>query len=411
MSEAPFPLPAVRQTKMVDSTRRIPQLDGIRGAAILLVAIWHFVVAPVMRTPHESVIARIVIHAGLLTWSGVDLFFVLSGFLIGGILIDAKDSHNYFKAFYIRRAFRILPVYLLVVIVYLLYWSMATTQKTVLRAIFGGPMPWYVYFTFTQNFWLARYNWDSVFLTVSWSLAVEEQFYLLLPAIVRLLRRQLVLPAAVALALGSASTRILLYLHYGPSWSTAAYTLLFSRADALMLGVICAAVLRDRKLKELLVRNLWAVKTSSLLFGLVVGVFIYRGWGIGTMPMCTLGFTCVASFYASVLMIAIIAPEGILSRAFRARWLMRFGTIAYGLYLFHLIVLTAAFHILVHHPPSIGNWRDAVTAFCAFVGAVGLAQLSWRCFESKLVRLGHRFAYEGGTATRSPEPLSVSPVE
>jgi peptidoglycan/LPS O-acetylase OafA/YrhL len=411
MTEASFPGPRVKQTKMVDSTRRIPQLDGIRGAAILLVVVWHFVVAPVMQAPHESVLARIVIHAGLLTWSGVDLFFVLSGFLIGGILIDAKDSRNYFKAFYIRRAFRILPVYLLVVTAYLLYWSMATTQKTALRATFGDPMPWYVYFTFTQNFWLAHHTWDSVFLAVSWSLAVEEQFYLLLPAIVRLLQRQLVLLAAVTLALGSASTRTLLYLHYGPSWSTAAYTLLFSRADALMFGVICAAVLRDRKLKELLVRNLWTLKISSFLFGLVVGVFIYKGWGIGTMPMCTLGFTCVALFYASVLMIAVVAPEGILSRAFRARWLMQFGTIAYGLYLFHLIALTAAFHILVHHPPSISNWLDAATAFCAFVGAVGLAQLSWRCFESKLVRLGHRFAYEGGTASRSPKPLSVSPAE
>jgi peptidoglycan/LPS O-acetylase OafA/YrhL len=396
---------------MVGSARRIPQLDGIRGTAILLVVIWHFVVAPIMQAPHQSVVARIVAHAGLLTWSGVDLFFVLSGFLIGGILIDAKESRNYFKAFYIRRAFRILPIYLLIVVAYLLYWSMATTQKTVLRATLGSPMPWYIYVTFTQNFWLAHHAWDSVFLTISWSLAVEEQFYLLLPAIVRLLPKQFLLSAAVALALGSATTRTLLYLHYGSSWGSAAYTLLFSRADALMLGVICAVVLRDRKLKGLLVRNLWTVKTSSLLFGLVVGVFIYKGWGMGTMPMCTLGFTCLALFYASVLMIAMCAPEGILSRAFRAGWLMQLGAIAYGLYLFHAIVLTATFHLLLHHSPSIAHWIDVVTACSAFVAAVGLSQLSWRYFESRLVRLGHRFSYEGSIATRSPGPLSIAQAE
>jgi peptidoglycan/LPS O-acetylase OafA/YrhL len=396
---------------MVESARRIPQLDGIRGTAILLVVIWHFVVAPIMQAPHESVIARVVAHTGLLTWSGVDRFFVLSGFLIGGILIDAKESLNYFKIFYIRRAARILPIYLLVVVAYLLCWSVATTQKNDLRWIVGRPMPWYVYFTFTQNFWLTHHAWDSVFLTVSWSLAVEEQFYLLLPTIVRLLPRRWLLRAAVAVALGSAVTRTLLYIHYGPSWGAAAYTLLFSRADALMFGVICAVLLRDRKWKELLIKNFWAIKAFFLLFALVVTVFTYKGWGMETRPMCTLGFTCVALLYASVLMISVVAPESILSRAFRARWLMRLGTIAYGLYLFHVIALNAAFHLLLHRSPSMTNWFDVGTAFCAFVAAVGLAELSWRYFESKLVGLGHRYSYEGRFAARSPMPLSIARAE
>src|SRR6266850_568728 len=131
---------------MTESPRRIPQLDGIRGSAILLVLIWHFVVSPTTRGPQESVLAHVVAHVGLLTWSGVDLFFVLSGFLIGGILIDAKESSNYFRTFYARRAFRILPVYLLVVVVYLLVWSVAVGHETALRETLGSPMPWYLYF-------------------------------------------------------------------------------------------------------------------------------------------------------------------------------------------------------------------------------------------------------------------------
>ena len=353
---------------------------------------------------HHGVILRMIAHAGLLTWKGVDLFFVLSGFLIGGILIDAKESDGYFSTFYIRRVFRILPIYFLVVVAYLLIWSLADGQKAVLQQTVGRPMPWYVYFTFTQNFWLAHHLWDAVYLTVSWSLAVEEQFYLLLPVIIRVLPRLWLLPVAVALAFGCAATRSLMYLHYGPSWGTAAYTLIVSRADALMLGVICAVLLRDRRWTELLMKNRWAIRASLVMFGLGMILLSYRGWGMGTLPMCTLGFTWVALFYASVLMLAMVSPKGVLSRAFRVRWLMWLGTIAYSLYLFHEIVLSTAFRLLLHHTPAMVNGVDALTALLALGIALGLARVSWVYFESKLVRAGHRFTYRSRGSTHSPVP-------
>ncbi len=396
---------------MGDSVRRIPQLDGIRGVAISLVVIWHFVVVPITRDPHESVIARFIAHAGLLTWSGVDLFFVLSGFLIGGILIDAKESRDYFRTFYVRRVFRILPVYVAVVILYLVLWSVATGQKAILQETLGNPMPWYVYLTFTQNFWLAHHLWDSVYLAVSWSLAVEEQFYLLLPAIIRILPRQSLLPVSAVLALMSAITRCLLYLHYGASWGTAAYTLIFSRADALMLGVICAVLLRDRQWKERLIRNLWAIRVAFVTLGLGLALLTYKGWGMGTRPMCTFGFTYLALFYTSAMMIAMISPQGSLSHAFRARWLKWLGTIAYAVYLFHVTVLSVIFRIVLHRPPGMADWLDAVTALSALVATLGLAQLSWKYFESKLVRLGHRFTYGAETSTPSSVPLSAARAE
>src|SRR5277367_3139858 len=116
---------------MIETPRRIPQLDGLRGLAILLVMIWHFIATP--NATHQTLFARAVTDVFRLTWSGVDLFFVLSGFLIGGILIDAKDASNYFSTFYIRRIFRILPIYFVVVIVYLLLWNAASGQQIVLR--------------------------------------------------------------------------------------------------------------------------------------------------------------------------------------------------------------------------------------------------------------------------------------
>jgi peptidoglycan/LPS O-acetylase OafA/YrhL len=394
---------------MIESVRRIPQLDGIRGTAILLVVLWHFVVVPVTQAPHPGTLARLAVHAGLLTWSGVDLFFVLSGFLIGGILIDAKEAPNYFSTFYVRRVFRILPVYFLVVTTYLLLWNAAVKHQLILRETFGSPMPWYAYLTFTQNFWLAHHVWDAVFLNLSWSLAVEEQFYLLLPAVIRVLPKTWLLPVAVGLALGSAVTRSLMYLHYGPSWGTAAYTLIVSRADALMLGVICAVLLRDDHCKEYLRGNPRIIKTSFLIFGLGVVVLTYKGWGMGTMPMCTLGFTCVALFYASLLMIAMVVPDGLLGRAFRARWLTWLGTIAYALYLFHEIVLDGMFRLLLNHAPVMADGFEALTALLALVVALGLARLSWRYFESELVRAGHRFTYGITRSTRSPVTVSVVP--
>ena len=92
-------------------TERVKELDGLRALAILLVVAWHYIG---IVGGAESTLWRIFVFGR----SGVDLFFVLSGFLIGGILIDAKESRNFFRTFYIRRAFRILPVYLLLVVVY-----------------------------------------------------------------------------------------------------------------------------------------------------------------------------------------------------------------------------------------------------------------------------------------------------
>jgi len=232
--------------------------------------------------------------------------------------------------------------------------------------------------------------------------AVEEQFYLLLPAIVRVLPRQWILPTAAALAFGSAGARSLLYLHYGPSWGTAAYTLILSRADALMLVVICTVLLRNRYWKEFLAQNRWLVNGSFANFGLGVAILTYKGWGMGTKPMSTLGYTCVALFYASVLMMTLVSPDGWLSRAFRARWLMWLGTIAYGVYLFHEIALDAAFRIVLHHTTVMANWLDALTAFSALLVVLGLAQLSWKYFESKLVKIGHRFTYKNRTAVDLP---------
>src|SRR6266404_109473 len=98
--------------ELSNRSRRIPELDALRGIAILLVLIYHFVIIPGGLSVASASLPAYLIALGKLSWSGVDLFFVLSGFLIGGILLDARTSRNYFKAFYMRRFHRILPIYL-----------------------------------------------------------------------------------------------------------------------------------------------------------------------------------------------------------------------------------------------------------------------------------------------------------
>jgi peptidoglycan/LPS O-acetylase OafA/YrhL len=201
--------------------KRRPELDGIRGAAILLVLIWHYLVVPSMNSSNHWL--RLIARLGLETWSGVDLFFVLSGFLIGGILIDAKGSGNFFSTFYIRRIFRILPIYIALCASFPL-WKLLFERL----GICLSTMPWYVYAAFAENFWLMHHDWN-VWLSQAWSLAVEEQFYLTLPLLIWLIPTRHVWKVALAIITATCLIRSGLYLHFYPNWRNAAYILIFCR--------------------------------------------------------------------------------------------------------------------------------------------------------------------------------------
>ena len=102
---------------------RIPELDGIRGAAILMVIVWHYFFSQIHPSPHSLLSAMAIPFR--LCWSGVDLFFVLSGFLIGGILVDSREAANYFRVFYVRRVCRLGPVYLLLLTSFALVYRLS----------------------------------------------------------------------------------------------------------------------------------------------------------------------------------------------------------------------------------------------------------------------------------------------
>ena len=170
-------------------TKRLPELDGIRGCAILLVLVWHYVQNQLH--PEVGTLLAYFRQAIGFTWSGVDLFFVLSGFLIAGILIDQRGSPHYFRAFYIRRVCRIFPLYYINIGIFLAFLAWQSDLDQVFAPLFGGSeVPLWSYFSFTQNIFMGANNSAGAgWLAVTWSLAVEEQFYLFLPFIVWIVPR------------------------------------------------------------------------------------------------------------------------------------------------------------------------------------------------------------------------------
>jgi peptidoglycan/LPS O-acetylase OafA/YrhL len=339
----------------------VAELDGIRGTAILLVLVWHYAVVPGLSG--DAGVARL----GLQAWSGVDLFFVLSGFLIGGILIDAREADNYFRVFYLRRALRILPIYIACCSAYPLVHLVTATKA----------MPWPVYASFTQNFWLARHGWD-VYLDVTWSLAVEEQFYLTLPLVIWAVPPRHLRRVATGVIVAAFLLRSGLYLYLYPNFRAGAYTLMFCRVDSLMMGVLAATLVREGW------RNTRLLRVVAVCGFTAIAAATPRGWGMMSTAMSTAGYSVLGAAYCSLLLLAITNPGGATARVFRMRWLRWLGTIAYGTYLFHRIVLEIALEFL----PSLA------ASAAALVACLLLAQLSWKYFEAPLVRFGHGFRYQ-----------------
>ena len=215
-------------------TERVPQLDGVRGIAIALVLLYHY--SLVLYHPPQGSLGAYTLKLLYLSWSGVDLFFVLSGYLIGGLLLDHVHDSNGFRVFYTHRFFRIVPLYLVVLLV-----SLASAGHVMLLGY---------YLTFTQNIWMAEHATFHVNYFVTWSLAVEEQFYLALPVLMWLLPRKW-LAAVLSLLVVAAPIFRLISLGFNP---VAPHILFPCRMDALC-GVLCAYAMRQEKFRQWLSRN------------------------------------------------------------------------------------------------------------------------------------------------------------
>jgi peptidoglycan/LPS O-acetylase OafA/YrhL len=382
-------------TTIPNWSARIPALDGLRGVAILLVLLRHgvFGVSSVQGVESHSPVTFLLLAAGQLTWSGVDLFFVLSGFLIGGILLDARLSPRYFQTFYLRRAYRILPLYFLVMGLSLLPHLVAEFSPARAARISPLPIPWWAYALFIQNFWMAHLGtFGPSGIGITWSLAIEEQFYLTIPLLIRKIRPHSLLIVLLTMIFCAPWLRVLLHssmLFPG----LASYVLMPTRADALCLGVLAALLVRNQTFWNWLLshrRILWSV---TALFFLGTCYMTWQGYNALSLPMTIWGFSWLAAFYTCILLIAILPGRGIVPRILETRSLMHLGTLAYCGYLVHVAFMNALRHPLKAHFPQYPVAAWLVGGVLGIALTLLVASLSFKYFEQPLLRRGHQYFY------------------
>jgi peptidoglycan/LPS O-acetylase OafA/YrhL len=371
-------------------SNRIPELDGLRGMAIGIVLFFHYFFLITQARP-GSLLAY-SLSPGRLGWSGVDLFFVLSGFLIGGILLDAREASNFYRVFYTRRFFRIVPPYLFLLLGYLVLGTFVPLHPN-MSLVIDNKLPITPYFLFLNNFWMGAHNTlGGTTLGIAWSLAIEEQFYLTLPLLIRFVPTRRLAPVLLT-GIGMAEVLRLSLLFWLPKNWTFYMVLMPCRADALLLGVLGAYALREPTRRKYLQdhrRYLW-VPLVVLAAGIAIMVRLLPK--IGYILMAAGGYTVIAAFFLTFLMYGLLIPESWLSRCLRWKWLGALGMIAYGTYLFHELALNAFFAVFRSAAPRIVSFGDLVSTLAALGSTIAFCSLSWRFFEKPLVRIGHRQNY------------------
>ena len=384
---------------------RIRELDGLRGVAIAMVVFFHYFQITLAVRPGSAL--AYLQAAARLSWTGVDLFFVLSGFLIGGILLDSRASTNYYSVFYKRRFFRIVPIYVVTLLLTAVLISLGQGPTGGRFAwVTSEGAPWYAYFTFTQNFWMAHArSFGCNGLAMTWSLAVEEQFYLTVPLYIRALSRRW-LTRFLLIGICSAPVLRTLLHHFMSDSTEGIYTMMLCRSDALLLGVLAAALLRNERWRERIRSAGLAFYISIPVFLLGLGFLTLRAWRPTTFIMKTAGYTWIAVFYVTILLFVLSQPDSMLSKALRMKWLCWLGTLAYGIYLFHTGVQYLLFGLILGQPPTVSSIPAFLVVLAAMAVTVLLAALSWRYFEQPLIRLGRRTNFEYGADETLETPPS-----
>jgi peptidoglycan/LPS O-acetylase OafA/YrhL len=360
---------------------QIPALDGIRGLAIIWVVLHNssdMAIAPARGLPHLFVLLT---HPG---WIGVQLFFALSGYLITAGLLATQGAPNYFWAFYARRALRILPLYYTVLLALLVLVPSLVTPPPPFTTD-GQASLWLFTANMAQD---VPYGFGHF-----WSLAIEEQFYLVWPLVVFRLPPRRLLVACLGIAAGALVLRVVL-VACGESWWTL-YSSTACRMDALGLGAAGACVMRVPELREGLRRRLRSVSLWVLALFLV-GIPLTRAYDRGSIAVETLGYTLLAVCSAAFVNIAALGGGGRGSRiaALLSRQPLRScGRYSYAMYVFHGLLhkLIGEPWLHIHYGPI-----PSVAVACAYSCAILavsyiLGFVSYHAFEKHFLRMKRWF--------------------
>ncbi|SEG18867.1 Peptidoglycan/LPS O-acetylase OafA/YrhL, contains acyltransferase and SGNH-hydrolase domains [Bryocella elongata] len=363
-----------------------PALDGLRALALLLVVLEHYREIP-------------------WGWTGVDLFFVLSGFLITGILYDSRNDAHRVRNFYVRRTLRIFPLYYGVMAAVLFSWPLFHWHLTwgwIAWPLYAGNLlhflPSFAYGTPRQ--WLVDFqptgSWHGhavrLYLGHFWSLCVEEQFYLLWPWAVFAIKDRRKIAWFCAASLPFCLALRLLASHLAPArmLPTLLYSFLPLRFDALLLGGLVAMLIRGPH-RELLLLSTRRALLACVLVGAICASFLpaarlflprnaHPSWAY------TWGLTAI-DILAAMLILAAIDHRSLVYRALRFgpfRWI---GRISYGGYVFHDIWHYELSRWIANHPPRHPAFTTTVTALAL---TITVAWLSFRFYESPFLELKER---------------------
>jgi len=337
-----------------------------------------------------SSIGKVLTTLMNLGWIGVQLFFVLSGFLITGILLDTRDKQNGYRAFLARRTLRIFPLYYTVLFVAFVVLPLLRVHLPVKLASGSENQVWL--WLYLSN-WVEPYGRSVTLFPHFWSLAVEEQFYLVWPFVVRgLRRRSLSIVTATLVVLGLV---VRMVVRFETGNVEAAYSWTICRMDALALGAMAAILLRTPAAAEwLLARARWLGATALILLGITF--VATEGFPRTSFWDQSLGYTATAFAFALGIVAAVVAtsraPSGASASVFDNRLLRWIGKYSYGIYVFHLPL-----HLLLGKR-LLGDHREPAGLLLGFgyplaMGAVTLllAMASYHVLEAPFLRLKSRF--------------------
>lgn len=385
--------PPGRPTGSAQLPARLPTLDGLRAIAILLVV------------PHNLNLIATPVDAGthLLAalldrgWIGVQLFFVLSGFLITGILLDTREARNYYGSFFMRRVLRIFPLYFgTLIFIFVLLPALGLLPSSIKR----DPIVELSYWLYFSN-WYGPFHQGQGSMPHFWSLAVEEQFYLLWPFLVHGRDPRSVLRLCAGIAAAALAFRVVMLLAGLPIEAT--YMFLFARMDALALGGFAAAAFRIPPIAQRALHHQHSLMYAALA-ALLAGAVASRGYYFsGTMTL-SLGYTLLAVSFSLLVAACVTADDQGLagwSDILRSRTLRNVSRYSYAMYVFHVPL-----HLLVGQPILLALGLQAKSSVILNILYIAIgttvtyiaAAASFRFFESRFLDLKAKFSPSGPTA-------------
>ena len=357
---------------------RIDFLDGVRGCAILLVLFFHLIFMPLPL----GTFSIFWLNAGRFFMHGVTLFFVLSGFLVGSLLLHYKNSKNYFKAFYFRRAARILPLYYLLLISY--YFTKYVVFLNVQQAELSSLSPEWTYPFFLQSFYIPKLGLGPGMLNVCWSLCIEEQFYLFAPILIYFIENNKLIIICICGILASLFSRMLI-----PGVDDLAIlALITSRFDSIFMGMILAVIYQKKAFMADLKAN--SIQLYVLLLILVAGIII----GFNNFSMGVFKFTWFSLFFTVILLIPLSNSDSVFCKIFNLKALKYFGKYSYGIYLYHMPVFFLLHAANEKYGFSLNSNNKLIMFNSATILVIVLISvISYNIFEKRFVNRAQLYKY------------------